>query len=124
MCGSRRRGGGGRGRARNLAIIAQQQAAAAEQERQRQAMEAERQSYQQMINSVTRTPPPPPVAPEAAPEPVQPRSAVDYGDSVATFQPGKRKKKDRAQQSRGTGSLRIPRTGVNAIAAGGGSINV
>ena len=127
MCGSRRRSGGGRGRRRNMMIIAQQQAAAAEAERQRQqqaAMAQERQSYQNLINSVVRTPPPAPVAPAPAPEPVQPRSNIDYGDSVATFQPGKKKKRDRGQQSRGTGSLRIPRTAVNASAAGGGPINV
>ena len=120
MCGSRRRSGGGKGRARNMAIIAQQQAEANRRDAERRAMEQERQAYQNMINSVTRTPPPPPVAPA----PVQPRSNIDYGESVSTFQPGKKKKKDRGQQSRGTGSLRIPRTGVNASAGGGGSINV
>ena len=85
-------------------------------------MEQERQSYQNVINSVTRTPPPPPVAP--APAPTQPRSAQDFGEAVATFQPGKKKKKDRGQQSRGTGSLRIPRTGVNTGSDGGGGVNV
>ena len=95
-----------------------------EENMRRQQAQQERQAYQSVIDSVTRTPPPPPVAPAPAPDPVQPRSNIDYGEAVATFQPGKKKKKDRGQQSRGTGSLRIPRTGVNASAGGGGSINV
>ena len=106
-----------------MQIIAQQQAEASRREAERRAMESERQSYQSVINSVTRTPPPPPVAPVPAPDPVQPRGSQDFGESVATFQPGKKKKKDRGQQSRGTGSLRIPRTPV-ANAGDGGSINV
>jgi len=104
-----------------MQIIAQQQAEANRRDAERRAMEQERQSYQNMINSVTRTPPPAPAEP--APAPTQPRSAQDYGEAVSTFQPGKKRKKDRGQQSRGTGSLRIPRTPV-ANAGDGGSINI
>ena len=106
-----------------MQIIAQQQAEANRRDAERRAMEQERQSHQNVINSVTRTPPPPPVAPAPAPEPVQPRTAQDFGEAASAFQPGKKKKKDRGQQSRGTGSLRIPRTPV-ANAGDGGSINV
>jgi hypothetical protein len=50
---------------------------------------------------------------------------LSSGEGGSTFKPGKKKKKDRGQQSRGTGSLRIPRTGVNVgQAGGGGGVNV
>lgn len=57
-------------------------------------------------------PPPPPAAPAPPPKPRRVDNFVaDEGGT--TFKPGKKKKKDRAQLAKGTGQLRIPRTGTN-----------
>lgn len=68
-------------------------------------------------------PPPPPAAPAPPPPPREVGNlATDEGGT--TFKPGKKRKKDRSQAAKGTGSLRIPRTGVNTGAQGGGGVNV
>lgn len=72
-------------------------------------------------------PPPPPVAPAPAPlppptpvAPPPPRQISGVGQSGAEggFKAGRKRKKDRSAVSRGTGQLRIPRTGVST--GGGG----
>ena len=69
-------------------------------------------------------PPPPPPAAPAPPPPPRQVSNLSSDEGGTTFKPGKKKKKDRGQQSRGTGSLRIPRTGVNTGSDSGGGVNV
>ena len=61
-------------------------------------------------------PPPPPVAPAPPPPP---RQVSTIGKSEGGFKAGRKKKKDRAQSSKGTGSLRIQRSGVKVAGAGG-----
>ena len=61
-------------------------------------------------------PPPPPVAP---PPPPPPRQVSYVGKTEGGFRAGRKKKKDRSQSSKGTGSLRIARTGVKVAGAGG-----
>ena len=61
-------------------------------------------------------PPPPPVAPAPPPPP---RQVSTIGKSEGGFKAGRKKKKDRSQASKGTGSLRIQRSGVKVAGAGG-----
>ena len=68
-------------------------------------------------------PPPPPAAPAPPPPPRQVEN-FSSGEGGTTFKPGKKRKKDRSQSAKGTGSLRIPRTGVNTGSDGGGGVNV
>ena len=70
------------------------------------------------------SPPPPPPAAPAAPPPPREVGNLSTDEGGTTFKPGKKRKKDRSQASKGTGSLRIPRTGVNTGAQGGGGVNV
>ena len=63
-------------------------------------------------------PPPPPPPPVPAPPP-PPRQVSTIGKSEGGFKAGRKKKKDRAQSSKGTGSLRIQRSGVKVAGAGG-----
>lgn len=66
-------------------------------------------------------PPPPPVAPAPAPlppptpvAPPPPRQVSGVGKSAeGGFKAGRKRKKDRGAVARGTGQLRIPRTGVS-----------
>ena len=68
-------------------------------------------------------PPPPPAAP-APPPPPRRVENLSSDEGGTTFKPGKKRKKDRGQAARGTGSLRIPRTGVNTGGNSGGGVNV
>lgn len=82
-------------------------------------------SLETQMRAITPAPvaaPPPPVE---APEPAtQPYTTQNYDDAETAFVPGKKKRKDRGQRSKGTGQLRIPRTGVNTASAGSGGVNV
>ena len=68
-------------------------------------------------------PPPPPPPPPPAPAPPPPPRRVDnfvQDEGGTTFKPGKKRKKDRAQAAKGTGQLRIPRTGAQIASGDGG----
>ena len=66
-----------------------------------------------------------PTSPVQATETVtQPYTTQNYDEAESAFVPGKKKRKDRSQRSKGTGQLRIPRTGVNTASTGSGGVNV
>ena len=68
-------------------------------------------------------PPPPPPAMPAPPPP--PRQVSSIGKAEGGFKAGRKKKKDRSQASKGTGQLRIARTGVKVAGSQeGGSSGV
>ena len=70
-------------------------------------------------------PPPPPPPPAPAPPP-PPRRVENFqqDEGGTTFKPGKKRKKDRSQLAKGSGQLRIPRTGANLSGGSGGGTGV
>lgn len=70
-------------------------------------------------------PPPPPPPPAPAPPP-PPRRVENFAqdEGGTTFKPGKKRKKDRSQLAKGSGQLRIPRTGANLSGGSGGGTGV
>ena len=68
-------------------------------------------------------PPPPPPAPAPPPPPRRVENLVS-DEGGTTFKPGKKRKKDRAQLAKGSGQLRIPRTGTNLSGGTGGGTGV
>ena len=84
-------------------------------------------SLEKQMRAITPAPVAPPPPPVEAPEPepaTQPYTTQNYDEAETAFVPGKKKRKDRGQRSKGTGQLRIPRTGVNTASAGSGGVNV
>ena len=71
-------------------------------------------------------PPPPPPPPPAPAPPPAPRRVDNFvqDEGGTTFKPGKKRKKDRSQAAKGTGQLRIPRTGAQVSGGAGGGTGV
>ena len=75
---------------------------------------------------VYHAPPPPPPPPPAPAPPPPPRRVDNFqqDEGGTTFKPGKKRKKDRSQLAKGSGQLRIPRTGTNLSGGSGGGTGV